>query len=48
MDCVPTIKSALPQAISGSGLGMTLWLMGMTFFIISSLIGGINYITTVI
>ncbi len=40
--------SALPQAIQGSGLGMTLWLVAMAFFIISSLLGGINYITTVI
>lgn len=40
--------SALPQAMSGSGLGMTLWLVSMAFFIVSSLLGGINYITTVI
>ncbi|MGB3619228.1 MAG: cbb3-type cytochrome c oxidase subunit I [Catalinimonas sp.] len=40
--------SALPQAISGSGLGMTLWLVSMTFFIVSTLLGGINYIATVI
>ena len=40
--------SALPQAISGSGLGMTMWLVAMVFFIASTLIGGINYITTVI
>lgn len=40
--------SALPQAISGSGYGMTLWLISMAFFIISTLLGGINYITTVI
>ncbi len=40
--------SALPQAMSGSGLGMTMWLVSMTFFIVSSLLGGINYITTVI
>ncbi|BDD10457.1 cytochrome-c oxidase [Fulvitalea axinellae] len=40
--------SALPQAIKGSGLGMTLWLVAMVFFIASSLIGGINYISTVI
>jgi cytochrome c oxidase subunit 1 len=26
--------SALPQAISGSGLGMTLWLVSMAIFII--------------
>ncbi len=40
--------SALPQAISGSAAGMTLWLTSMTFFIASSLLGGINYIATVI
>jgi cytochrome c oxidase subunit I len=40
--------SALEQAIPGSGLGMTLWLVAMVFFIASSLLGGINYITTVI
>lgn len=40
--------SALPQAMPGSGLGMTLWLVAMVFFIASSLMGGINYITTVI
>ncbi len=40
--------SALEQAIPGSGLGMTLWLVAMTFFIVSSLLGGINYITTII
>jgi len=40
--------SALPQAMSGSGLGMTLWLVSMVFFIASTLLGGINYIATVI
>lgn len=40
--------SALPQAIPGSGLGMTLWLVSMTLFIASSLLGAINYITTVL
>ncbi|MFY8033143.1 MAG: cytochrome c oxidase subunit I, partial [Flexibacteraceae bacterium] len=40
--------SALPQAMPGSGLGMTLWLMSMALFIISSLLGSINYISTVI
>ena len=40
--------SALPQAMSGSGLGMTLWLVSMVLFIGSSLMGGINYIATVI
>jgi len=40
--------SALPQAIQGSGAGMTMWLVAMVFFIASTLLGGINYITTVI
>lgn len=40
--------SALPQAIQGSAAGMTLWLVSMVFFIASTLLGGINYITTVI
>ncbi|GAB4109114.1 MAG: cbb3-type cytochrome c oxidase subunit I [Thermoflexibacter sp.] len=40
--------SALPQAISGSGTGMTLYILGFFAFIISTLLGGINYITTVI
>jgi len=40
--------SALPQAISGSGLGMTLWLFSMAIFIASSLIGSLNYIVTVL
>ncbi|MGV7107221.1 cytochrome c oxidase subunit I [Flavobacterium sp. U410] len=40
--------SALPQAIPGSGLGMTLWLVSMVFFMVSSLMGSLNYIVTVI
>ncbi|MCH8553665.1 MAG: cbb3-type cytochrome c oxidase subunit I [Schleiferiaceae bacterium] len=40
--------SALPQAMPGSGLGMTLWLISMTFFIAGSLIGSLNYIVTVL
>jgi cytochrome c oxidase subunit I len=40
--------SALPQAMPGSGLGMTLWLSSMALFIISQLMGGINYICTII
>ena len=39
--------SALPQAISGSGLGMTLWLLSMAIFIAGSLLGSLNYIVTV-
>lgn len=40
--------SALPQASSGSGAGMTLWLVSLTFFVVSVLLGGINYITTIL
>lgn len=40
--------SALPQAISGSGAGMTLWLVSMAIFIASSLMGSLNYVVTVI
>ncbi|NCF53840.1 MAG: cytochrome c oxidase subunit I [Bacteroidetes bacterium] len=40
--------SALPQAMPGSGTGMTLWLISMTLFIVGSLLGSLNYIVTVI
>jgi len=40
--------SALPQAIPGSGAGMTLWLSSMAIFIASSLLGSLNYIVTVL
>ncbi len=40
--------SALPQAMPGSGMGMTLWLVSMSLFIVSSLLGGLNYVVTVI
>jgi cytochrome c oxidase subunit 1 len=40
--------SALPKAIPGSGTGMTLWLVSMIVFIVSSLLGSINYVATVI
>ena len=40
--------SALPQAIPGSGLGQDLWLIAMTLFIVSSLLGGLNYIVTIL
>ena len=40
--------SALPQAVSGSGFGMTLWLFSMAIFIAGSLIGSLNYIVTVL
>jgi len=40
--------SALPQASIGSGAGMTLWLVSLALFVVSVLLGGINYITTVL
>lgn len=40
--------SALPQASEGSGAGMTMWAIAMALFIVSALLGGINYITTVL
>jgi cytochrome c oxidase subunit I len=40
--------SALPQASDGSKGGMTLWLISLVFFVVSVLLGGINYITTVL
>jgi cytochrome c oxidase subunit 1 len=40
--------SAIPKAMPGSGLGMTLWLISMAIFVASALMGGINYISTVL
>jgi cytochrome c oxidase subunit 1 len=40
--------SALEKAMPGSGLGMTLWLVAIVLFIVSALLGGINYISTVL
>ena len=40
--------SALGDASSGSKIGMDLWLVSMATFIISSLLGGLNYITTIL
>jgi cytochrome c oxidase subunit 1 len=35
------------QAIHGSGMGMTLWLVSMALFIASSL-GSLNYVVTLL
>ncbi|WP_187443980.1 cytochrome c oxidase subunit I [Sphingobacterium phlebotomi] len=40
--------SSVPTSIPGSGLGMTLWLVSMTLFIASQVLGGVNYISTVL
>jgi len=40
--------SALHQAGEGSQIGMDLWLISMAMFIVSSLLGGLNYIATIL
>src|SRR5688572_7354855 len=40
--------SALGQASEGSKLGMDLWIAAMAMFVVSSLLGGINYISTIL
>ena len=40
--------SALHQASKGSQIGMDLWLVSMAMFIVSSLLGGLNYIATIL
>lgn len=40
--------SALGQASEGSKIGMDLWLISMALFVVSSLLGGLNYITTIL
>lgn len=44
----PPLSALGEEASLGSGSGMTLWLVAMALFIVSSLLGGINYVTTVI
>jgi cytochrome c oxidase subunit 1 len=40
--------SALGQASDGSKLGMDLWIVSMALFVVSSLLGGLNYISTIL
>src|SRR6187455_2956002 len=40
--------SALGDASSGAKIGMDLWLVSMAMFIVSSLLGGLNYISTIL
>jgi cytochrome c oxidase subunit 1 len=40
--------SALRNAMAGSGRGMDLWIISMALFVVSQLLGGINYISTVL
>ncbi len=40
--------SALPEAIPGSGLGQSIWLLAMALFIVSFTMGGLNFVTTIL
>src|SRR6185369_14101948 len=40
--------SALGEANDGSKLGTDLWLIAMALFVVSSLLGGLNYISTIL
>ncbi len=40
--------SALGDANLGSKAGMDFWIVGMALFVVSSLLGGLNYITTIL
>lgn len=40
--------SALKEASLGSGIGMDLWLISMVLFVASQLLGGLNYISTIL
>src|ERR1700712_5770976 len=40
--------SALGDASEGSKTGMDLWLIAMALFVVSSLLGGLNYISTIL
>jgi cytochrome c oxidase subunit I len=40
--------SAFKEAAPGSGLGQTMWLLGVTFVGVSSMMGSVNYMTTII
>ncbi|PWT95949.1 MAG: cytochrome c oxidase subunit I [Bacteroidetes bacterium] len=40
--------SALGDASQGSKIGMDLWLVSMALFVVSSLLGGLNYISTIL
>jgi cytochrome c oxidase subunit I len=40
--------NALPEAGPGQGMGMTLWITAIALFTASGLMGGLNYITTIL
>jgi cytochrome c oxidase subunit 1 len=43
-----TPLSALPAAGPGQAMGQTLWIVAIALFTVSSLMGGLNYITTIL
>ena len=42
------LLSALPEAAPGSGPAQTMWVLGVTFVGVSSMMGSVNYLTTII
>ncbi len=45
----PPLNGLRDTAVNlGSGLGFDLWILGMSLFIVSALLGGLNYIATVL
>ncbi|MBM3810497.1 MAG: cytochrome c oxidase subunit I [Acidimicrobiia bacterium] len=40
--------SAVKEAVPGSQMGQTLWIVGMALFIASFTMGGLNYVTTIL
>lgn len=42
------VLSAIPEAAPGSGAPQTWWLIGLTFVGVSSMMGSVNYMTTII
>jgi cytochrome c oxidase subunit 1 len=40
--------SAVKEAVSGSAMGQTFWILGMALFIVSFTMGGLNYFVTII
>src|ERR1041385_8669494 len=40
--------SAVPDAAPGQGMGVTLWIVAIALFTASGLMGGLNYITTIL
>src|SRR5205823_13315360 len=40
--------SAVPEAGPGQGMGLTLWITAIALFTASGLMGGLNYVTTIL